>query len=203
MSAEKVIGFDMDGVLLDQCGVMLEWVKQKHFAKLCERGWGSPDNDSVVHWELDKWMGVPKEEVAEYWKEAPKLACRAILGGPHYVKRFKDAGWKVVVISHRVPDSPLAARGRQDMKNWYGDLVDELVYTATTDGKLEPIKEKGCVAFLEDKYDTAVMIGNAFNQEHNIKKSYLINRHYNQSLDLNVPFKRIYSLEEYCQEFGV
>lgn len=208
--SEKVIGFDLDGVLLDLDSVKVAWLQERYAGTeagerlLYMTGFGY---EGPLHWEYEKSLGISTEVVGEFWKAVPKLAARPFSGSRFYLDRFKKADWKVHIVSHRTPGSPFAGRGKRDVENWFGDSYDSLTFVASTDGKIPVLKELGVVGYVDDKWETAWKIGSEDWEVSPVErgriKSFLLHRPYNASMDLEAPYKRICSLEEYCQEFGV
>lgn len=172
----RVFATDVDSVLLDITTPILHHFAKKYPTKEVYAG-------GMHHWDLSLCYGVPKEEIDEMWGDALGGRCLPEPGAEDFVKGLHAEGWKVVAVTARIPRFQAAL-----LRDVAHLGLDDVIFAHD---KEETLRSLDARAFIDDK------LGNIQQaQRAGVTDLFLYDQPWNFSLDLNVPYMRVFTLDE-------
>lgn len=184
--SKKLFVTDVDGVLLDI---------DSEFSRFFKQRYGIPI-EPKRHWEFEDSLGIPPEEAEKVWewvweqRLAPEPGAHAFLDG------LRRRGFEIIALTNRKNGDARAASVR-DMERVFGGMFDRLVFAGDKEGTKGAIIEKWAAEyFLDDKMSNLWSV-----RRHSpATKLFLKDQPWNQSQDIDPPYRRIKVLETVLRE---
>lgn len=182
---------DLDGVLLNMEEAWAAFVKEKYGILI--------NQNAITHWELDEALGdVDPVELLDFTWTYPLSPTK---GAKKFLRDLSYYALDVVVMTARKGETARGAALRDIEANFKGQIVD-VVFTDAAQGKPELLKKiissERVVGFVDDKWSTAKDVAKL-----ELFDTFLLDKPYNQCLDINVKYKRVFSLSDIVTEVEV
>lgn len=187
----RIFVTDVDSVLLD-ISTPLERAVDKLFPEAMAAGfmhYSSLDDFRVGMWDLNMAFGLGKEDMDRVWDEAFATPSLPYPGAIEFVASLKAKGFKVVGLTKR--------GGERFLNPCFRDTpvlkLDTLLIADNHQAKGPFVAAlPGAEFFVDDK------IGNILSVVESAPgiKTFLVDQPWNASLDLKVPYTRVYGYED-------
>jgi hypothetical protein len=183
---KPIFGVDVDGILLDMDSAFRRYIQGE--LQLDLKG-----VEASRQWDLHTGFGIPKPIEKRMWEEIWKIPLAPCPQAHHFLNGLRERGYDIVAISNRKmgPARSALLRDLQPFEQLSGVI-------ATNDGE-----EKGWYAeglrlrgFVDDKLENCWVVGARDYANFDAPPVWLLDRPYNQSHDLRVPYRRVNSLLE-------
>jgi 5'(3')-deoxyribonucleotidase len=183
MTKKPVICLDADGVLLDMASVWIDFINKRFPSKI------EVKVRDIGHWDLEEAFGLSQEYISQLWTYTYQREIPPYDGAREFVSDLKVLGFNVVVVSAR-------SKADEEAKKTLIDVVgvDEVVFS---NQKAVIIKELGGILMVDDKIGNAIDVG-----MHSDADSLLLDRPWNQSLDIVCPYKRVFGYMDIAKWIG-
>jgi len=189
---DKVIGVDIDGVLLNYPEAFIEFIVKeyktdKNIVEFKLKGYN-------LYNEFAEYIGIPKKELKElkhkYRKEGHKQNMKPIIGAAHFIDNIRRQGYKVVLLSARpVDEYPNLFYDTMVSLQRAGISFDGVYFSE--DKEIEILKKFPNIEFFIEDH-----MGNAEKIAKMGKSVYIVNRSYNGEKSKSKKIIRVNHLHE-------
>jgi len=179
--AEKPIIFlDVDGVLLDTSQAILKHIDYRYMGQATEA--------DIQHFDLIWSLGVPKADLDAMWRQVWSTPLVPYDGAEDFVKALR-AEYNVAALSYRKRGNPRKAANRDfPQLNFHGIF---LLQPGNGMSKGAIVDSLDGVCVVEDNIQNAIQIA-----ERSDAQVLLLDRPWNQSLDLSKLYTRVFSYDD-------
>lgn len=172
MSDKPIVALDLDGTLLDMASVWCAFLEEKYGKALT--------HESIKEWDLRTSFGLAT--LNDLWEHTWDTPLKPYKGATDMVWALQTQGFDVRILSNRESENALKAGLRDVHKNFPG-----VVPTFVAGSKKDIIKKWAPAFFLDDR--PANLFDGALGCPRT--RLLLLDRPWNQSLELNVPWRRL------------
>jgi len=172
------VGVDLDGVLLNLETIWFHYIKRVY-------GKDAIPLD-VVHWEMERWMGIPRP-LNQLWKTTWGTPAYPFPDAIPFLEGLRKRGYEPHIVSNRAHEGAKDAGYRDVFDHFPPPLVGGVHFVEEPGDKVPILRRIGARAFVDDKWENAMEVGKALPYV----RTYLLSKPYNRSLDLDVPYVRV------------
>lgn len=174
---------DLDGVLLDMNSVWIRWISEEYGIHASQ--------STFTQWDLHQWAGI--KHLNKLWKYTWATPLAAYPMAATFLRELWWMGYQPVVVTNRDKPEAIAAAKRDlailDAGSRGVDLLDHLIFNRGTD-KVDTLRKLGAVGFVDDRWELAFSAAEAG------ISTFLLDKPYNQCLDIESEYTRVHSLIE-------
>lgn len=187
---KPIFGVDVDGILLDM---------DEEFRNYITRTLGVDPGQPARQWGLHTGYGIPKADEDRMWDVIWATPLKPMPEAHRFLDALRERGFNIIAISNRRKGPAQAALWR-DIGQF--QQLEGVIATDGAEEKAAYAEMLGLRGFVDDKLENCWAVAEGLRRfadrhdDYPVSPVWLLDRPYNQSLDLRVPYKRVKSLME-------